>query len=229
MIPISTPPSPPSSAKTIVRSIGAGPVAVLADCEQMRLYTPDCAARGTDIANVAIGHSVGVCFCVGGVLAFCGYRNDIWRRASDLNIRAKLIERHSWTDVRQCAQRAPDNYPQQPSCVAVKGSVLPVVGCCCELAGGRQRDQRGTREHRRLVRRRKQRHRGCPGPPQHPQEPCAAAQSAWTSAGPVPAGSSGLRLRSPAYPTGRRMWSMIWLAGKRRIYPTCRLQGTPAE
>src|SRR5580693_9526851 len=72
--------------------------------KQLRLYTPDRATRGTDIADVAVSHSIGGCFRVGGVLALCVYRNNIGRQTSDLNVVAELIERHSWTDIRQCVQ-----------------------------------------------------------------------------------------------------------------------------
>ena len=70
-------------------------------------------------------------------------------RASDLNILAKLIERHGWTDIRQCAREH----------LITTGNNL--LGCRKRIGstGGdrrlhahrsRQRDQRGTREHRRL-------------------------------------------------------------------------------
>ena len=196
MTPISAPASPPSQRKNDHLLYRRRARCDASRLEQLRLYTPDRAVRGTDIADVAIGHSVGGCFCVGGVLAVCGYRNDIGGRASDLNIVAKLIERHGWTDIRQRVQEhlitARDNLLGRRKGIDSTGG--GGVAAAADARRSLERDQRGTREHRRLEHGVSSASRGCPGPPRNPQGPCAAARSAWTSAGPVPAGSSGLRL-----------------------------------
>src|SRR5438105_4524669 len=61
--------------------------------KQLRLRVHGRVARGIDIVDVAICDSIGGCLCVSGGLAFGGYRNNIGRYASDLNVAAKLGER----------------------------------------------------------------------------------------------------------------------------------------